>query len=240
MDESRLLSILSSWKDEIMNEFAKKFESLEQTITSKFEGRLSMVENTLNKLEMESKTKNILLHGLAESENNLNDLETISSNFIKDKLYNEFCLRDVNFMKRIGKPQIGKIRPIVISLLSRRVRDILIKNNTKLKNCQQYITEDYPKNVQEIRKKLIPSMIEARKEGKYAIIKYDKLIIKDFHKPKDNTKKRPLVISPLTENGTSRKVKHDRTSKKEAFQPTLLSFLTETGSRENLQANTSD
>ena len=45
---------------------------------------------------MELKTKNILLHGLAKSEKNLNDLETLTINFIKDKLYNELCLRDVN------------------------------------------------------------------------------------------------------------------------------------------------
>ena len=117
---------------------------------------------------MELKTKNVLLHGLIESEKNVYNLEIMTTSLIKDKLYNEFGLKDVNYMKRIGKPQIGKIRPIVISLLSRRVRDILIKNNTNVKHSQQYISEDFPKNVQEIRKKLIPDMIVARKVGKYA------------------------------------------------------------------------
>lgn len=260
MEEGRLLSILSNWKEEIMNDLARKFESLEQTITSRFEIRLSAVENKVNNLEMEIKTKNVLLHGLIESEKNVYDLETITTSFIKDKVYDEFALKDVNYMKRIGKLQTGKIRPIIISLVSRRVRDILIKNSTNLKNSQHYISEDFPKNVQEIRKKLIPDMIKARRAGKYAIIRYDKLLIKDkliikeshkkidnttTNKPTTNSEKRPLLLSPTEERdqdknqNVEKKKKIDTTKTTKVLQ-TKFSFLKKSESLGNINAKSTE
>ena len=70
-----------------------------------------------------------------------------------------------------------------------------IKN--KLKE-DQYISEVFPKDLLEARKKLIPDLMKARGEGKFALIKYDKIIIKDFPKSDNNNfKKRPLTPSPI-------------------------------------------
>lgn len=54
---------------------------------------------------------------------------------------------------------------------------ILINKKTTLRQSDIYITEDYPKNIAEIRRKLHPIMKEKRNEGLHAIIKYDKLYV---------------------------------------------------------------
>lgn len=51
------------------------------------------------------------------------------------------------------------------------------ENKNKLKDTRIWIEEDYPKKVNEERKKLRPHLIEARKKGQHAIIKYNALII---------------------------------------------------------------
>ena len=100
-----------------------------------------------------------------------------------------------------------------------------MRNKNKLKEDHQYISEDFPKDVLEARKKLILNMMKAGGEGKNAIIKYDKLIIKDFPKSDNNNfKKRPLTASLIGdvegENGndnmmqyTEKKNKLDNTYK---------------------------
>ena len=80
-----------------------------------------------------------------------------------------------------------------------------MRNKNKLKEDHQYISEDFPKDVLEARKKLILNMMKAGGEGKNAIIKYDKLIIKDFPKSDNNNfKKRPLTASPIDVEGENR------------------------------------
>ena len=58
-----------------------------------------------------------------------------------------------------------------------------------------YITEDFAKCIIETRKKLIPELIKARNEGKFASIKYDELITRENSESlqgKETFKKRTL------------------------------------------------
>lgn len=68
-----------------------------------------------------------------------------------------------------------------------------MKNKKKLKEF--YITEDYSKETLEKRKALQPKLIEDRKTGNFAYIKYDILVIKENSNSKDK-KKRETSTSP--------------------------------------------
>ncbi|GBP27338.1 hypothetical protein EVAR_18811_1 [Eumeta japonica] len=68
-----------------------------------------------------------------------------------------------------------------------------MKNKKKLKEI--YITEDYSKETLEKRKALKPQLIEERKKGNFAYIKYDQLIVKKNTNNKDK-RKREISTSP--------------------------------------------
>ncbi|GBP04928.1 hypothetical protein EVAR_3810_1 [Eumeta japonica] len=66
-------------------------------------------------------------------------------------------------------------------------------NKKKLKNV--YVSEDYPKEILDTRKKLQVKLEEQRKKGNYAFINYDKLIVKQG-KPGNEKRKREPSSSP--------------------------------------------
>ena len=52
-------------------------------------------------------------------------------------------------------------------------------NAKKLKGTEIYINEDFIDSVRKRRKELLPAMFEARKQGKIAFLRYDKLVTYD-------------------------------------------------------------
>ncbi|KAL4221205.1 hypothetical protein ACF0H5_019469 [Mactra antiquata] len=79
---------------------------------------------------------------------------------------------------RIGRIVPGKVRPIVTKLDSQS--KLMIKNALKiinLKNTVYNVADPYPSEVKERRKELIPVMLDARRQGKKAVLVRDKLFI---------------------------------------------------------------
>ena len=102
-----------------MDEFSRRINILGESIGVMLEERLSRVESKICYIERETKTKNILIHGIEEKETNLLELENGTNGFIKEKIYNEFKTSQINFIKRIGRPQKGtyfNISPLCTSL----------------------------------------------------------------------------------------------------------------------------
>ena len=131
MDKEELMEILSNWKIEMMDKFSRKINILGETI-----GRGEIIEGWKQNL-LHRKGKNILIDGIEEKETNLLELENGTIEFIKEKIDNEFNTKQINFIKRIGRPQKGKMRPILISLLSLRIKNILMRSKNKLKEDHQ-------------------------------------------------------------------------------------------------------
>lgn len=87
-----------------------------------------------------------------------------------------------------------KVRPILISFVNNWKKSDIMKNKHKLKN-NVFASEDYPKEILNKRKELLPKLIEERKKGNYAVINYDKLIIKEG-RPANEKRKRDTSTSP--------------------------------------------
>lgn len=150
-------------------------------------------------LEKEKKSYNVILFGIQEGEK-----ETSQQLLALVKLgihELEVPLQDyeINKVHRIGKMEnkSGKPRPVVVALTNTWKRNEILKN--KKKSDRIYITEDFPKEVLEKRRSLLPQLHEERSKGKFAYLSYDKLIVKERRDLVD-PKKRPLTNSPIGSN----------------------------------------
>ncbi|KOB74048.1 Endonuclease-reverse transcriptase [Operophtera brumata] len=100
---------------------------------------------------------------------------------IVDILNNELGLscgkNSIEAVRRLGRRDGGKTRPIVMTLLTMGLKIQIQKNKKKLENTPYYIKEDYPPEILNKRKELQIQLEKEREQGKMAFIKYDKLII---------------------------------------------------------------
>ncbi|KAG5871343.1 hypothetical protein JTB14_037637 [Gonioctena quinquepunctata] len=83
---------------------------------------------------------------------------------------------DIKVTRRIGRDNNGK-RPVLLKLLSFKVRENILRNGKKLINTNYSVTSFLSKSDSENKKKLRPYQILAQKQGKKSFIKSDKLII---------------------------------------------------------------
>ncbi|XP_047537878.1 craniofacial development protein 2-like [Vanessa atalanta] len=77
-----------------------------------------------------------------------------------------------------------------------------MKNKKNLKEI--YITEDYSKEVLQKRKQLQAELVEERKKGNFAYLKYDKLIVKQNNNQQEK-RKRESSASPSSLNNQAKK-----------------------------------
>ena len=87
---------------------------------------------------------------------------------------------------RIGAPSVGKTRSIVVKFKDTDSK-LRVKNSLKhvdLKQSPYAVFDQLPKEVQDRRKSLIPTMLDARRRGKTAVLVRDKLYINNrLYKP---------------------------------------------------------
>lgn len=118
----------------------------------------------------------------------------------KEKIKNDLKIslddRDINTIHRVGKKDSKheKDRPILISFVNGWKKIEIMKNRNKLKDV--YASEDYPKKILDKRKELQTKLIEERKKGNYAVIKYDKLFVREGMSEKENRKRDSSRLSP--------------------------------------------
>lgn len=151
------------------------------------------LKKKISTMERLRRKNNIIIHGFEESEESTADLMKLIVKKISNDLKIALEIRDINEIHRIGKNNNNRARPILISLVNAWKKGEILRNKKKIKNI--YISEDYPKEVQEKRKELKVKMLEERKKGNFAIIDYDKLVIKEKTSSIDK-RKRNLSTSP--------------------------------------------
>lgn len=208
-----------------------KIEMLNQTkdIISQMDEKLMPIKQELEELKTENchlKTKianliknsrinNIIVYGFEENEKSQVELMESVIKKLNGDLNVQLEKKDINILHRIGKKDKpnNKKRPILISFVNLWKKIELMKKKKNLKGI--YISEDYPKEIQEKRKELQIKLIEERKKGKYAIINYDKLIVKEALNL--GGRKRNLGNSPETINQPRKQLVLKGTNRKNAF-----------------------
>lgn len=189
---------ISEFKDEIISDMEHNrnltITQLKESITE-IKKSHEDVKRTVTELDRDKRRKNVILFGIKDEFDNYWDLEKFVIALFNDKLQVNINPTDLDFIRRLGKNNGNNSRPILVGLVQFRTKLLLLQSSGNFRGTNMSISEDYPKEVLEIRKILRPKLVEARRDGKYAVIKYDKLIIRDNYNdgPK---KKRVLANSP--------------------------------------------
>ncbi|XP_045492420.1 uncharacterized protein LOC123691879 [Colias croceus] len=182
--------------EDIISRMDEKLAPLSREVEDlKLENR--ELKKKITMLEKNRRHNNLILYGLEESEESTMELLQATTKKISTDLKISLDIKDINEIRRIGKKFNGndRARPVLISFLNCWKKGEILKNKKKFKNA--YVSEDYPKEVQIKRKELREKMLEERKKGNFAVLDYDKLVIKE--KPLNNEKrKRDLSITPET------------------------------------------
>lgn len=186
-------------------------------------------------IEREIRKKNLVMQGVEEevgeeesetTEKIITVLKKIGTEIDKDK--------DLEEAKRIGIYKAGGSRPIIIKLVKHSKKMEILKNAKNLKGSKIWINEDYPKEIQEERKQLIPRMKEARQKGCMAQIKYNKLVINnEIFGAEDRDNITQYLANTENEKNTNNKRSVSERSPEEDPRVTQLKKITKTSNTKN-------
>ena len=131
----------------------------------------------LRDIEDRSRRDNLRIDGLQEVENETwEQTEKILKSMIQEKLE----IEDVNIERahRVGNTSNTSPRTVVAKFSSFKGKQLVLSAAKKLKGQNIYINEDFSKETMDIRKEKWKSVKSLRSQGKYAILVYDKIVVK--------------------------------------------------------------
>ncbi|CAG4965859.1 unnamed protein product [Colias eurytheme] len=217
--EEQFQLLFDKMKIEMQNQSEKLTDTITTTIMDRIDIKLEPIvaenkslklkverlEKEIEYMKREKRNNNIVIFGIKERNNTTTELLHTVIDIFRDDLEINVKQCDVNKIHRIGRfnKEGDKARPILISFLNSLKKNEIMKKKKFLKNKQIYITEDYPREVLEIRKSLQPKLIEERNKGNIAYINYDKLVIKE-NKTNNDKRKREVSMSPQPNNQPKR------------------------------------
>ena len=172
-----------------LSETQSKVESLEFAVgisndkLTQMQKEKDTMHSDLLYLQSQSMRNNLIFSRLPEVENeNTEQSETIIRGFLVEKLkMPEDVVREIKFERvhRIGTKQRGstEARNIVAKFSSFKDRETVKRQRANLKGTNFSVFEQYPREINEKRKKLLPKLREAKNNHQRAWISYDTLYI---------------------------------------------------------------
>lgn len=119
---------------------------------------------------------NLILHGLnEEDEENSDSLRARVSQVLSETLLID-CPA-IERCHRLGRSRVNHVRPVIMKLLDFRDKIKVMKNVSKFKGSDWYVTEDYSQSVRSVRKKLWDASASFRNSGSEVRLRFDKLFI---------------------------------------------------------------
>ncbi|XP_045205948.2 uncharacterized protein LOC123558136 [Mercenaria mercenaria] len=166
-----------------LEEFNKKQRQIDSSLANlrKLESEQRTKEQELKReitdLKCRSMRDNLLFFNIPEEKDE--NCENKVLNLIEAKFGIENAKTEIKLQRvhRIGAFKSSKIRPIVAKFGSFPDREKVRKSARLLKDTAYGIEEQFPPEVVEVRRKLIPVIRKARSEGKEAYLSVDKLYI---------------------------------------------------------------
>ena len=150
----------------------------------KIEDENKKLKDKLQDLEDRLPRDNLHFDGVKEYENEpWNDREEV----LRDFLFEHLGLQNIKIehAHRTREKKEDMSTTILAKFSSYMTKEILLKNARKLKDTGYYINEDFSKETVEIRKENWKKVKELRKNGKYAILVYDKVFWREKRSPEN-------------------------------------------------------
>ena len=145
-------------------------------------GENEYLREKLIDMEDRSRRDNLRIDKLKEVEyETWEQTEQILKSMIQERLE----IEDVNTERahRVGNTNSTLPRTIIAKFSSFKGKQIVLSAAKKLKGQNIYINEDFSKETMDIREEKWKSVKSLRSQGKYAILVYDKIVVKeDFRK----------------------------------------------------------
>lgn len=136
--------------------------------------RVEKVELKADDLEGRSKRNNLIFYGIPRQENEPRDFcEGALKDLCVDKLD---MVEDISF-DRAHRLNAKPDSPIIARCTFYKDKEAILAAKKKLKGSDVFVGEDYSYRVRQIRKKLSPHLVQARKEGKKAVMIFDHIMI---------------------------------------------------------------
>ncbi|KAM7306031.1 uncharacterized protein ISCGN_015927 [Ixodes scapularis] len=156
---------------EVIKDLNRRIDSLENLVRQQAE--------KLIEFETRSRRHNLLVFGLLEENG---ESESTLKAAVVDTLFRETLgvqVQTVERIHRLGKKKPGSPRPVILGFYDSREKEQVLRNCRKLKGSQIRISNDYPKEIVEVRKKLWASASVDRNNGKRVTLVHDKLKVND-------------------------------------------------------------
>lgn len=174
-----LLDTTVKKKDEEILELTQKIDSLEEKKIDRRE--IQILQTRLSEAEDRARRKNLRIGGVfEEEEESWNDCEEKVLKIFEKKL--KLPGIEIERAHRTGGKKRDKARMIVLKLKSWKDKERILKEAKRLKGTNIFISEDYSKETMEIRSELWKKVKKHREDGKYAVINYKSLVVRDQKK----------------------------------------------------------
>ena len=163
-----------------MKDTVKKLNDMSDSSNSEMHdlrADLSELQERHLDLQTRSMRDNLVFDGIPET--NEEDPEAVLKSFLKDEmdLSDEFHFERVH---RMGRQIRGKNRPIVAKFSFFKERETVRRAAPRALRGKSYgVNEQFPKEINDRRKQLIPHLKTAKRQNKRAVLKVDKLYIED-------------------------------------------------------------
>jgi hypothetical protein len=165
---TRMNSSLSHMQEEI--------KTLKSTC-QRLESEKNHLERQMDRLESFSRRSNLLIYNVPEDKNETwKQCEKLVVDIVTSRMRIKLTSDDIERAHRIGRPS-NRSRPIVVKFSNYKKKVELLSSISLLKGSNINITEDYTHRVRMIRNELKSYMLNARRDGEYAALRYDRLLI---------------------------------------------------------------
>ena len=151
-----------------------KMEANQQEKPCSCGANIAALQDQLTDLRCRSMKNNLIFSGIRYTPNE--DTEYVLRNFLSDELDIHYRISFGN-VHRFGKPGLNGVRPIVARFVYRVELEQVLQNAYRLKGKPYGINEQFPKEIEDKRKRLYPVMKQAKKDGKGVKMVRDKLFI---------------------------------------------------------------
>lgn len=166
---------------------SEKVESLEfdlettkTKINSLSDERVKMEDNLLY-MQSQSMRNNLIFTNITESVNEKpEESERLLRTFLVEKCQiAQSIVNEIKFERvhRMGRTRSGGPRDIVAKFSLFKDREEVRRSRFKLRQTGHFINEQYPKEISDRRRRLVPKMKAAIRDGKRSWISYDKLYV---------------------------------------------------------------
>lgn len=149
-----IMSANTNLGKEIRHEMKQQTENIEQKLSciidknKMIEEKQGHLENKIKYLEKSMKRKNIVIYNIKETEKNNEELQNLVLYLLNNILDIKTSIFEIDFIRRIGKYNEKKNRPLLLGLTTQIKKDTIMKNKSKLKFYKDeiiYIRDDYTK-----------------------------------------------------------------------------------------------